>query len=814
MSRRRDTSSHVRVVRQPEQTRWVRCTYWLQEMWRRTLELHVLWLLVYLLVGAAVLMPRLVSVGLSVEAGDIASREYVATRDVMVPDEATTEERRRQAREGVRPVYDYDAAYAQEVDQSLARLFATGRLWLEQGVPVLGEPASGDEVGDGEDGGDSVQELVDLLEETSGARLGVDTYTLLIEKGFSAELEEALRSMVAEAFRRGTVANKELLLEHRARGITLRNLESATEQMEFNLFDYLGYPEEVEQFLLIQLRRIESLSGAERARLRDFLMTNVTPNIYPNRTETLARQEEAARTTAPVFHQIQRGQVIVRKGDRVSASAVRAIEQLRGDQSASSLLLPVLGNTLLLALGAAVLWAGLRQERYPHKNRRQLFSEALILLSIVLVLTRLGVWISEGLGERALALAGAETGSYLYAIPMASLALLVALLYGRNMALLLSVVYSVVGARLAGGDSLTLGIYILAGSLAAIFVVERFPVRHRFGLARVGLMIGLVNVAAIVMLTALSRADRVSTEQLGFDVLCGLASGLLAAATASFLAPVFEGLFAITTDLRLVELANTNLPLLRRLAFEAPGSFQHSLMVANLSKAGCSAVDADSTLAYTAGLYHDIGKIYRPEYFIENQHPGQNPHDKLSPSMSSLVLVSHIKDGLDLARRHRLPQPIRDAIEQHHGTRLIKFFYERALEQRRSESQEVRESEYRYPGPKPSTREMGILMLADGVEAASRTLRDPSPMTIRSVIGKIFDACIEEEQLDETDLTLSDLREVAEAFFHVLSNIFHRRVDYPGFDFEQRPPGRGRPVEERRSAERAAEDHRPSHAKP
>lgn len=808
MSRRRDTSSHVRVVRRPAQTRWVRFTYWVQEMWRRTLGLHVLWVLAYLLVGVAVLMPRLVAVGRPVAAGDVATREYVATRDVMVPDETTTEERRDQARQAVLPVYDYDAAYAEEVDQSLAKLFSTGRLWLEQGVPVQAEPTDETEAASG----DGVQKLVDLLQETSGARLDVDTYTLLIEKRFSGELEGALRSMTADTFRRGIVANKELLLEHRARGITLRNLQTGTEQVEFNLFDYLDYPEEVEQTLVIQLRRVESLSGNDRARLRDFLIGNVTPNIYPNRTETLARQEEAARATAPVFHQIKRGQVIVRKGDRVSPSAARAIEALRGDQSAVALLLPVLGNTLLLAFGAAVLWAGLRQERYPHKNRRQLFSEALILLSIVLALTRLGVWISEGLGERALALAGAETGSYVYAIPMAALALLVALLYGRNMALLLAVVYSVLGARLAAADAVlgandaaSLGIYILAGSLGAIFVVERFPVRHRFGLARVGALIGLVNVVTIVMITALFHTERVGAEQLGIDALCGLAGGLLAAATASFLSPVFEGLFAITTDLRLVELANTNLPLLRRLAFEAPGSFQHSLMVANLAKAGCSAVDADSTLAYTAGLYHDIGKIYRPEYFIENQHAGQNPHDKLSPSMSSLVLVSHIKDGLDLARRHRLPQPIRDAIEQHHGTRLIKFFYERALEQRSSESQEVRKSEYRYPGPKPSTRELGILMLADGVEAASRTLRDPSPVTIRSVIGKIFDACIEEEQLEETDLTLSDLKQVSEAFFHVLSNIFHRRVDYPGFDFETRRPAAG---------DEPAKGSRPSQVRP
>lgn len=781
MSRkRRESVPDVRVIRRPPQSRWSRLTCWLQDVWRRALEIHPAWILVYLLLGTWTLMPRLTEVGRPVSAGDIATREYVATSDVLVPDEVTTQERRQRASEAVLPVYDYDAAYAREVDESLTQLFSTGQLWLAQGVPV--QPEAQGETSSGED---MLAALVDQIQVTSGVRLNVDQYLLLIEKEFATDLEEALRSIANEAFRRGIVANKELLLEHRVTGVSLRNLETGTEKVQFNLFDYLGYPGEVEVFTSTQLRRTAGLSTSERATLRNLLLANLTPNVYPNRTETLTRQDEAAAATAPVFHQIQSGQVIVRKGDRISDAAASAIASLRGDQSLRGQLLPLLGNVLLLALVAAVLWTGLSRERYPHKGRSQLFSESLILLTMMLALTRLGFWIAEGLGENALGFAGAGTESYVYAIPVASLALIVAMLYGRNMALLLAVLYSVLAARIGGGESLTLAVYALAGSLAAIFAVDRFEVKHRFALARVGMIIGLVNVTTVFMITALDRADRANANDLGFDVLCALAGGLAVAATASFLSPIFEGLFSITTDLRLVELANTNLPLLRRLAFEAPGSFQHSLMVANLAKAGCSAIDADSTLAYTAGLYHDVGKIYRPEYFIENQHPGQNPHDKLSPPMSTLVLVSHIKDGLDLARQYRLPRPIHDAIEQHHGTRLIKYFYQRAVEQT-DDSTAVSESEYSYPGPRPQTRVMGVLMLADGVEAASRTLVEPTPLTIRAVIQKLFDACIQEGQLDETDLTLADLNSVSESFFHVLSNIFHRRVDYPGFDFSEK----------------------------
>jgi putative nucleotidyltransferase with HDIG domain len=302
----------------------------------------------------------------------------------------------------------------------------------------------------------------------------------------------------------------------------------------------------------------------------------------------------------------------------------------------------------------------------------------------------------------------------------------------------------------------------------------------------------------MLILTALNGLGERGVMQIAFDLVCALAGGLLVAAVASFAVPILESLLGITTDIKLVELANTNLPLLRRLAFEAPGTFQHSLMVANLAKEGSAAIGADSVLAYTAGLYHDVGKVLRPDYFIENQRSGRNPHDKLLPSLSALILINHVKEGLELGREHGVPQVILDAIQQHHGTRMIKYFYHRAMEQREPEAGEVSEEKYRYPGPRPQNKVMGVLMLADGVEAASRTLVEPTPAKIRSLIQTITDDCLREGQLDETDLTLSDLRKVTDSFLRVLSNIFHHRIDYPGFDFNAGPK------RERRTAAGAA----------
>jgi putative nucleotidyltransferase with HDIG domain len=250
---------------------------------------------------------------------------------------------------------------------------------------------------------------------------------------------------------------------------------------------------------------------------------------------------------------------------------------------------------------------------------------------------------------------------------------------------------------------------------------------------------------------------------------------------------MLEWLLPLTTDITLVELSNTNLPLLRRLAFDAPGTFQHSLMVANLAKGGCAAIGADAVLAYTAALYHDIGKVKRAEYFIENQR-GVNPHDALAPALSAQIVISHVADGLELARAARLPAPLLDAIAEHHGTHLLTYFHNRAVES--SGGRAVDETAYRYPGPKAKSRVVGVLMLADAVEAASRTLEEATAESLQALVDQIFAAHVRSGELDSTQLTLGDLKLVAAEFHRVLDAFHHRRVDYPGFDFRARS-GRG-----------------------
>jgi cyclic-di-AMP phosphodiesterase PgpH len=768
-----------------------------QGLWSRALDMPWIWAALLVVAGGLALSPEaFLQVPLApahLAAGSVASRDYVASRDLMLYDAAATQAKHVQARDRVMPVYDFDSGTLALRDAQLAQLFAAGRDRLPAarseaeraalarqlaapagmaGMAGIGAAAAGARTAG----------AVDAL------RLDPDAVTVLVHSGFSAELEDRLRGVLAQTLRRGVVEDKALLLDNRVTGIVRRNLGDGSEQTQFNLFDYLGYPDEARDFLESEVRGWSGLTYADRHRLASLLFDNLSPDMHLNRTETLARRRAAEDAAGDAFSQIRRGQIIARKGDVIDDAKARLLQQMRGERQPRSWLPEAAGTLLLMSLAAAALWLGLAGQRVADPGgakHRRLFGESVLLLGATLVGERLCFLICGALTGAFRVPPFDDWRGYALAVPFAALAMSAALLLGRQAALVSAVLCSLLAGRLAiEGEGLWVALYALAGSLAAIFVVERLQFRQRLVLPRAGLIVGAVNVLMAGVWAALAGAPTEAPVQARlFEVVLALTGGLLAAAVAGFTVPILEALLGITTDIKLVELSNTNLPLLRRLAFEAPGTFQHSLMVANLAKEGCEAIGADAVLAYAGALYHDIGKVFRADYFIENQRPGENRHDRLLPSMSVLVLANHVKEGADLGRRNHLPQVLLDAIEQHHGTRLMRFFYGRALEQHGRDAAEVREEDFRYPGPRPQTKVMGVLMLADGVEAASRTLTDPSPAKLRGLIRTLLDDCLQDGQLDQTDLTLSDLRAVSEAFLRVLATIFHQRVDYPGFDF-------------------------------
>jgi len=268
------------------------------------------------------------------------------------------------------------------------------------------------------------------------------------------------------------------------------------------------------------------------------------------------------------------------------------------------------------------------------------------------------------------------------------------------------------------------------------------------------------------------------------EALMGIIGGLLSAALAFLFLPVLENLFDFATQTKLLELTNSDLPIFRQMAIEAPGSYHHSLIVASLVEKAAEEIKADPMVAKAGAFYHDIGKIKRPEYFIENRARTLDRHKDLKPSMSTLVIVNHVKEGVEKAKKLKLPKVIRDIIEQHHGNSLVKYFYEKAKEEYDPDMQTVGEESYRYLGPKPVSKEAAMVMLADSVEAASRSLKSPSKPNLKRVITEIFNNYLQDGQLDDCDFSLKELRILANSFLETLYMIYHHRVEYPGFDFE------------------------------
>jgi putative nucleotidyltransferase with HDIG domain len=286
--------------------------------------------------------------------------------------------------------------------------------------------------------------------------------------------------------------------------------------------------------------------------------------------------------------------------------------------------------------------------------------------------------------------------------------------------------------------------------------------------------VAIANIFTIITLYLTGNLQ----EEFGLVIVAGLANGLITAigvvpGTLTFL----EWLLGIATNIRLLELSDLNHPLLKQLAMQAPGTYHHSLMVGNLAEAAAEDIGANSLLARVGSYYHDVGKMSKPLYFSENQHGGKNKHDELTPNMSALILTAHTREGVELARESRLNQPIIDFIEQHHGTSLMPFFYQKAMEL--SSGQDVSEENFRYPGPRPQSREIAVCMLADSVEAASRTLTNPTHGRIKAMVEKITNNKFIDGQLDECDLTLKDIHAITDSFVRVMSGYLHSRVEYP-----------------------------------
>lgn len=363
-----------------------------------------------------------------------------------------------------------------------------------------------------------------------------------------------------------------------------------------------------------------------------------------------------------------------------------------------------------------------------------------------------------------------------FGIPYASGALLLQAILGLHYGLVFSLSLSVIVGTYEPTFPL-LAPYALATCLIACLSLSRF--RSRSSYLKAGFNVALMAIPfALVHIILQHIADPILVV---LPILGAVIGGILSAFVASGLTPIAEALGGYSTDMRLIEMATLDHPLLKELSIQAPGTWNHSMVMGMMVETAADAVGANSVLARVGAYFHDIGKMKKPLYFVENQGGGENRHDKLSTSMSALIIRSHVKDGIELARKHKLPQAIVDMVPQHHGTSTIEYFFDKAKKEAQEAGEgavEVDRSLYTYPGPKPQTREAGILMLADGIEAAARTLSDPSPDRIQGMVQKLINKVFASGELNECDLTLRDLHLIAKSFTRVLTSIYHQRIAY------------------------------------
>lgn len=483
----------------------------------------------------------------------------------------------------------------------------------------------------------------------------------------------------------------------------------------------------------------------------------IEPLVEPNLVFDIAKAERYAEERAQEVEpeRIVKGQIILRRKDVATAEDIAILRELGLLDTRFNW--PGVLGVVLLSFG---LVAGIGV--YVVRFNRKVF-ESTSLLGLVGLLVTVYAMIAEAASRIPSEVAG-------YLIPLAFVTMITALLVDHGVAMAVNMVLALLTGVLTDGN-FKLVVVLFAGGVAGLAAVTRLA--DTTNVSRAGFIVGAVQALVIVAM-GLGFGDPEVTNKWYLGIINGIASTVLTIGSLPFL----ESVFKIASSLRFLELANPNQPLLKRLLLEAPGTYHHSILVGNLAEAAAEAVGADPLVVRVGALYHDIGKVTYPDHFTENQIMQDNPHDKYNPALSTLIITRHVKDGVELANSARLPEAIVDIIRQHHGTTMVAYFYAKAVEAAGDQSK-VNPDDFRYPGPKPQTKEAALVMLADAVEASVRALPNPTQGRIEGHIRKIIKEKLDDGQLDECDLTLRDLGEIAKAFSKVLNGMSHKRIEYP-----------------------------------
>jgi putative nucleotidyltransferase with HDIG domain len=690
--------------------------------------------------------------------GAIAPADVIAPENLKVEDLAETARRRAQAAASVLPVFDLLPRVMRDVRASVEQMFAAGRV-----ADTVGRKS-----------------LIERIEQASGVILDDQQLEVLLKHRFNSELEKLMIDHLEAVMAGGVVSSRSQLLKLVGSGIVRRDVRTNQETVITDLsfiHDLITARAALRSDRLIWPVEYDA---QDRRLLGEILGSLIVPNLLYNDAETESRRAAAQRAVTPVNVVVRKGEPIVVRGETVTPVKALLLEAASRFHPIGQRALEFAGTLIIVLVLLLVLWQYMVRYQVRHLRVRRHFLLQTLAFFITLALARLFFTLAGIISQWAVHSPFTSLLGYEYLTPLAVGAVLVTLLTDAQAAFVFSAILAVFIGVLSG--NVYLAAYTLMSSVGAIYHLK--GCRDRAALVRAGLWMGSINAAAALALDLLG-ANEPDPLIILFDCCCAFIGGVLATMIASVLLPLFEWAFEVTTDIKLLELSDLNLPLLRQLAERAPGTYHHSIMVGLLAEAAAEAIGADALFARVACYYHDIGKTVRPSYFVENQSYMENRHDRLSPRMSSIVLANHVKQGIELAKQYKLPPRIISIIPQHHGTGLMKYFYYKACESGHGSPAARLEQEFRYPGPKPQSKEAAIIMIADSVEAAARTIEEPTPAKLRNMVSTIIARLRDDGQFDECNITLGELKLVAESFVKVLMGIHHHRIAYPGYDFNR-----------------------------
>ncbi len=732
------------------------------------------------IIAAFMMAPKSYHVGALV-VGEPSQETIISPITFKVIDEAATNKNRDEVLRSAPPVYDFDEEMVHDVQAKISSAFTFMRDY--QAAEEENRAVEEDRAREGKAQSDArpapakpFQPLDDAalkarFEALLGTNVSQSSFVALKNSGFNARSERDLRSLVVPMLLRGVVLSRELLMRDAKQGILIKTKSKDKLEPLKDLSTIYDLKEAVD---LINAEEIDPYDDSVLSQSTKKIATDlINVNLTYNREKTSALRQEALASVKPVFFQVVKGEQIVKDGEPVNESHLRKLDGLRKAHPAYSTYVIIAGFSLLLVIMTMVSFYFSRTYLGRSKDA---IKDALLFCILIIGAIVLEKFTSSLSVLFASATSSVNARSILFAAPIATAPMLASLMVEPRIAFILSVLSSVVATIAVEGDIYLFCFYLISG-IVGLHGVSK--VTERTQVLTAGLVVGLVNMLSILGIKM--ALGNMNTVQDAYEIGLGFLGGVLSGLLVSGLAPLLEPL-GYTTNIKLLEIANLNHPLLKRMALEAPGTYHHSMVVGNLAEAAAEAIGANPLLARVGALYHDIGKISKttkPTYFVENQVRGINPHDRLEPTMSALILVSHVKNGVEKAKEYKISAPIVDIIQQHHGTSLIKFFYNKALERSEKSHQVVTQDKYRYPGPLPQSKEAALVMLSDVAEAATRTLTDPSPGNVQKRVHALVMGMFNDGQLDQSTLTLKDINAVVKALVRSLQGILHSRIDYP-----------------------------------